>query len=105
MLMDAGHDAACVADVGRRSAPDFDINSFAIEDGRVIVTRDLDFPLRDQPRPPGLILLRMRDDDGREAIFTLLRNLISDPVFESAYGSIIVASPPERFRSRLIEDA
>jgi predicted nuclease of predicted toxin-antitoxin system len=104
LLVASGHDAVCVVDVGRRSAPDYDINNLAITEDRIIITRDLDFPLQDQPRPPGLILFRMAENDGREEILDLLRSLIAERIFESAHGTIIVAAPG-RFRSRPITDA
>jgi predicted nuclease of predicted toxin-antitoxin system len=102
MLRELGHDAVTVWDIGLQRAPDVRLNEFAIREGRVIVTRDLDFPLRREPSAPGLIIFRTSRNAFKPEILELM--LLASPAFEFVLRSITVVTQ-ERIRSRPIKDA
>ncbi len=59
VLQDLGHDVLDVAASPHRGAPDSEIWRRAIDERRILVTRDLGFPVpRASTRPPGVIVVR-----------------------------------------------
>ena len=55
-----GFDVQDVRDIGMRYAKDQEIIDFALETGRVVITRDLDYgEILRYPRHPGAIILRL----------------------------------------------
>ena len=104
MLRELGHDSVSVWDIGLHRAPDFRLNEFAIAEGRVIITRDLDFPLRGEPDAPGLIILRTSRNAHKAEILELMAVLLASPAFDYVFRSITVVTP-NRIRSRPIKDA
>ena len=69
------------------------MNDFAIADNRIIITRDLDFPLRDREPAPGLILIRVPNVYGLVQIVALIRDFMSNPRFLEVEGQITVVTP------------
>ncbi len=67
-----GHDVLYVAKSNLVSESDDVLNRIAIESDRVIVTKDLDFPLQNTPEPPGLVILRVPKRFGRPHIRALM---------------------------------
>ena len=68
LLSWVGHDAATVAEQGLAGAEDLDIASVCLDEGRILVTLDLDFAdVRAYPphRYPGLIVLRINSQAPR----------------------------------------
>jgi predicted nuclease of predicted toxin-antitoxin system len=60
-LRDQGHDAIHACDLGLSASSDADVLARAKQDGRIIVTADLDYPrllALAQTTDPGLVLLR-----------------------------------------------
>jgi hypothetical protein len=54
-----GHDVQTIHRTAYEGSPDSFIWSLAAQDERILVTRDLDFPLEETPAPPGLLLMRL----------------------------------------------
>ncbi len=99
LLEREGHDVLHVAATDLRGAADREVWRRAAEQGRIIVTRDLDFPLPEAPEPAGLILLRLPDTFTKDRIVALLSELVSTEVFANVAGSVTVVSPG-RVRTR-----
>lgn len=94
-----GHDVLYLPATPERGATDRRVWQIAAEQERVVVTRDLDFPLPEKPAPPGLILLRVPDTFKKDAIVAVLSEFVSTEAFAAVAGSITVVSPG-RARSR-----
>jgi predicted nuclease of predicted toxin-antitoxin system len=80
LLMQHGHEAEHVKDIGLGNAPDGEIAAQAFADGAVLVTRDLDFAdVRRYPpqRTPGFLVLRIPDDWTAKQIVALLGRFLS----------------------------
>ncbi len=81
LLAEAGHDAATVAEQGLAGAEDPDIASVCLDEGRILLTLDLDFAdVRAYPphRYPGLIVLCISNQSPRrqlEVVSRILPNL------------------------------
>ncbi len=81
LLTEAGHDAATVAEQGLAGAEDPDIASVCLNEGRILITLDLDFAdVRKYPpyRYSGLIVLRISSQAPRrqaEVVSGILPNL------------------------------
>ena len=81
LLTQAGHDAATVAEQGLAGAEDPDIASVCLDEGRILLTLDLDFAdVRAYPPRyyPGLIVLRISNQSPRrqlEVVSRILPNL------------------------------
>lgn len=86
LLTQAGHDAATVAEQGLAGAEDPDIASMCLEEGRILLTLDLDFAdVRAYPpcRYPGLIVLRISNQSPRrqfEVVSRILPSLSGSPL-------------------------
>ena len=88
-----GHDVLYLAQSGYRGATDDQVWSLAVREGRIIVTRDLDFPMPDSPRPPGLVLVRVPDTFTRKLIAGVMSEFIASAAFQRVVGTITVVSP------------
>lgn len=80
LLAGAGHDAATVAEQGLVGAGDPDIASVCLDEGRILLTLDLDFSdVRAYPphRYPGLIVLRISSQAPRRQMEVVSRLLPS----------------------------
>ena len=99
-----GHDVVYVAKSALVSSPDDILNAFAIESQRIIVTKDLDFPLQNTPEPPGLVILRVPKRFGRPHIRALMTEFVASDEFKDVEGRVTVVAPG-RIRNRLMEDA
>lgn len=88
LLVQHGHEAEHVKDIGLGNAPDGEIAARACADGAVLVTRDLDFAdVRRYPpqSTPGFLVLRIPDDWTAQQIVALLGRFLS---MDSLVGSI-----------------
>jgi predicted nuclease of predicted toxin-antitoxin system len=76
VLVELGHEADAVRDLGLRDADDGAIWQYALEHGATIVTKDEDFPERSlrSATPPGIIWLRIGNCSNR-ALFGWFRSL------------------------------
>src|SRR5215216_2382919 len=82
LLSDAGHDVLDVATSTWRTASDEQLSRLAIEESRIIITRDLGFSLRSEVRPPGLVLLRFPRDYWRPQIVARMGELMMSEEFK-----------------------
>lgn len=97
VLQRCGYDAA---ELPERGLDDGAVWSLAAAEGRILVTRDLDFPLRNAtPRPAGLLLLRPPDDATSAQIAALVSSLLDRLSAPELSGRITVVSPG-RYRQR-----
>ena len=82
----------------RRGLSDKEVWALAAREGRVLVTRDLDFPLAGiRPAPPSVILLRAPDDATADQLAALLAPLLSMSHL-AAIGNQVVSIQPGRMR-------
>src|SRR5512135_2489606 len=104
LLTSSGHDSLYISTSRYRSSSDEALWALAVEDQRVIVTRDLDFPLRSQQRDiPGLVLIRVPDTYVAGQIATVMRAFMETMDLEHLLGRVTVVSPG-RSRSRPLRD-
>ena len=78
VFREAGHDAVTVVDQGMEGARDSDLASVCLDEGRVIVTFDLDFAdIRAYPPSayPGLVVFRL-DSQARDHIAAAATRLL-----------------------------
>jgi len=99
VLLADGHDVLYVRQSDHRGATDRDLWQLAASEERVLVTRDLDFPLPDNPRPPALVLLRVPDSFTRKQIRAIMGQFVASSAFQEIDGRITVVSPG-RVRTR-----
>jgi predicted nuclease of predicted toxin-antitoxin system len=96
-----GHDAVHANDIAMHQSPDSELLRFAANDGRVIITADLDFPRLLAglgATGPGLILLRGGNYSEAESLECLRRVLKSVPLAELPESIIVIDR--ERIRRR-----
>lgn len=100
VLRDQGHDVVAVSDSPLRGSADLFIWQEAAQQGRILITRDLDFPLPAvRPMPPGLVLIRAPDTYTADDLARLLLDLLNDRDLQELLGRITVVTPG-RVRSR-----
>jgi predicted nuclease of predicted toxin-antitoxin system len=93
LLRHLGHDVVYLPETELRGAADRDVWRFAARESRVIVTRDLDFPLPDSPRPPGVILIRVPDGFTRRQIERVVSEYAAGGALDETTDAITVISP------------
>ncbi len=93
VLASLSFDALHVTRTALRGSSDDLIWDEAAAQGRILVTADLDFPLRREPQPPGLIMLRFPDTFSRLDIAGLFRWFVERAGLEHAEGNISVVQP------------
>jgi predicted nuclease of predicted toxin-antitoxin system len=93
LLQHEGHDVLYLAQSGYRGATDEEVWSLAAREERIVITRDLDFPMPDSPRPPGLVLVRVPDTFTRKQIARVMSEFIASAAFQQVPGTITVISP------------
>lgn len=99
LLERLGHDVVYLPQSGHRGTSDEQVWRLAASEGRIVVTRDLDFPLPDQPAPVGVILLRVPDTFTRRQIADVMAGFTASPTFDEVEGNVTVVSPG-RVRAR-----
>ena len=95
-LREEGHDVLWVPETDLRGADDDDLWARAAEEARWLVSADLDFPL-DEPRPPGLILIRGFDKVSTAALARFTLEAIAQLAHE-AHQLLVIS--PGRIRRR-----
>ncbi len=99
LLRRAGHDVLFLLETGHRGMRDDEVWRLAVREERVIVTRDLDFPLPDSPKPAGVVLVRVPDTFTRTAIAEVMSEFVASTAFQRVAGTVTVVSPG-RVRAR-----
>ncbi len=103
-LVTAGHDVLEVADSEHRGADDSVIWHLAIAERRILVARDLDFPLpKALGRPSGLVVMRPRLRARREQVRRLFADFLGRVDMASLEGAATTVEPG-RFRRRHGDD-
>jgi predicted nuclease of predicted toxin-antitoxin system len=100
-LVESGHEAVHVLNLGLHRASDVTILERAREDERVVVTADLDYPrilALTQSQGPGLILFRGGNYSEAESVARLRRALQTIPAEELAHSIIVIEK--DRIRRR-----
>ncbi len=100
----AGHDAATVAGQQMSGASDFDLIGRCRDEGRAIVTLDLDFgnPLLFRPSQyPGIAVLRPSEPVSYRDLEDLCRTLIAALALETLNGKLWIV---ERSRIRVYQE-
>ncbi len=100
-LTETGHDAVHASDVGLNSAGDSEVMSWALSQGRIILTADLDYPhllALANATAPAVILFRDGVWAGSEIKSRLAAILSSLPEIDIATSIIVVER--ERVRRR-----
>ena len=93
-LRDDGHDVLDVAASPRRGQSDAELWKCAAEETRIIVTRDLDYPLRGQDSlPPGLILVRSAPRMQVSDLMALIQNGLTTAGLDNLTGRVTVIEP------------
>lgn len=100
LLRNLGHNVLDVVEANLRGSPDEKLWQIAAKEKRVLVTRDLGFPLlASYPLPLGIILVRVPDTFTSSLITNLLDNSLKTIKSEELEGHITVISPGKvRFR-------
>ena len=93
-LLSLGHDVLDVASSKLRGSSDEVLWRVAAEEKRIVVTRDLDFPIQGlKPYPPGLILIRVPPDFTAKHITKVFKDSFSKMEIEKLENKIAVISP------------
>lgn len=96
ILQAAGHDVSTVLAEALGEAIDDEVLQAAVDEGRALVTLDLDFanPLRFLPsRYSGLVLLRLRSKPSLEDVLILVRTLARFLEMEEPGGKLWIVEP------------
>ena len=93
VLRRGDHDVLHVSESHYRGASDQELWRLAASESRIVVTRDLDFPLPDVPRPPGLVLVRVPGTFTRSQIADIVTEFVDSEAFGEIDGAITVVSP------------
>ena len=93
LLRREGHDVLHLPHTAHRGASDEEVWRLAAREERIILTRDLDFPIPESPRPAGLILVRVPDTFTRKQIVRVMSEFIVSAAFDQVPGTITVVSP------------
>lgn len=103
-LVTAGHGVLEVADSEHRGEDDKVLWSVAIAERRILVARDLDFPLpKALGRPPGLVVVRPRWSARGEQIRHMFAEFLRRVDMASLEGAVTTVEPG-RFRQRRYDD-
>ncbi len=101
-LRERGHDVVHVAQSAMRGWHDEAIWKVAREEERILLTQDLDFPLRGAGSVPGVLILRYPQSFRRQNIAQLFTSFLDEGGLDAVPGNIVIVSPG-RVRSRAIE--
>lgn len=102
LLQESGHDIFDVVASPLRGSPDEQLWKLAAREQRILVTKDLDFPLPQiRPYPPGLVLIRVPDTFTGEQITRLVANALRTTKLKDLEGHITVIAPGQIRMRRL----
>jgi len=93
-LTTGGHDVLDVAASEYRGESDASLWKLAIDEERVLVTRDRDFPIQGASgRPPGIVLLRPEASMRSAQITTLFESALARIGLDALLGHVTVIEP------------
>lgn len=101
LLRERGHDVLDPREAHLRGASDEALLAIAAKEGRIIVTRDLDFSMlvRQEMQPAGAVLLRYPNTLGPLTVTRLFEAFVEEGGLERALGKIAILTPGRaRFR-------
>ena len=93
LLQSEGHDVLYLSRSPHRGATDKQVWLLGASQQRIIITRDLDFPLADLPQPPGVVLVRVPDAFTRQQIAEVMARFMGGANFQQVAGKITVVAP------------
>lgn len=99
-LTSFGFDTLYIRTSRYRGVADEIVWQLAVDQQRILVTRDLDFPLTNRQQPAGLLLIRVPDWYRRHQIGALVREFLEIHGAELLLGQITVARPGGEPRNR-----
>jgi len=103
LLQESNHDILDVASSPLRGSPDDQLWKLAGREQRILVTRDLDFPLPQiHPYPLGLVLIRVPDTFTGVQITELFSKVLKTTRLKNFEGNITVVAPGQ-IRVRKLE--
>jgi predicted nuclease of predicted toxin-antitoxin system len=103
LLQDSGHDVIDVAASLLRGSSDERLWKLAAREQRILMSKDLDFPIPQvRPYPPGLILIRVPDTFTGKQIASLFSKAMKTSKLKDLEGRITVVAPG-RIRVRSLE--
>jgi predicted nuclease of predicted toxin-antitoxin system len=98
-----GFDVEDVRDLGMRYAKDQEIMDFALETGRVVITRDLDYgEILRYPQHPGALILRLPTGFIAKEVNEALMDFLSSAKNEILQNAIIIVELG-RYRKRSLK--
>ena len=98
-LRDESHDVVWVSETEQRGESDESIWARASQEKRILITADLDFPLRG-PKPVAMVLVRGYERISTTALATLLLEAINSHG-DRLEGQLLIVSPG-RVRTRTL---
>ena len=103
LLLSSGHETLFVGRSPYRSSSAGTLWALAADEGWILITKDLDFHLRDKERDlPGLVLVRVPDTFTGPQIAATFADFMAMREFESLAGNVTVV--PGRSRSRRLRE-
>ena len=100
VIRSSGFEVEDVRDIGMRSAKDKEIIEYALNNNRVIVTRDTDFgEILRYPKHPGAIILRLPNTFTTKEVNKRLKGFLSS-VSETEIKNAIIIVELSRYRRR-----
>ena len=102
-FQEAGYDVLYIRESAYRGSPDYILWGVAAREDRVIVTKDLGFPLPTRPAPPGLLLVRVPDRYNRSQIGAFIREFIRTFDLRLVRGRVVVIAPGRTPRYHFID--
>jgi predicted nuclease of predicted toxin-antitoxin system len=102
LLIDEGHDVLFVPASHLRGSPDSVLHDVAVQEDRIVITRDVRFPVT--PALPGIILVRSGNQTPTQ-LLNLMHDFVVGPSLPTSEGKITVIAPGREPRSRPIPHA
>ena len=96
-------DVVDVRDLGMRAAKDKEIIDYALENNRIIITRDMDFgEILRYPNHPGAIILRLPSEFTSQQLNKVLKDFLGSVEQKILKGAIIIVEL-SRYRRRSLK--
>jgi predicted nuclease of predicted toxin-antitoxin system len=94
LLSATGHETVHALAVGLGGAPDDDVFRQALEQGRILVTRDMGFAdIRRYPGPTGIVVIRYRGNVVSRQFVESLRARLTEVDLDSLEDKVLILEP------------